>query len=313
MGVTAADAPRSDALAWPAAPWECAAAESHVLLHFDATRGGSGAGKHAKQALKLGLLELTARRRLRAETVRVKRMFGRWGTKTVFVRGEGDGKPLPQTLPHLLAALGEEPAREYELADGSGRRVWGVEPTALVRRIVQRSGGNVRGYVSDVLRPALEGRGWVSRERRRVLGIFPARRWVLTRDGMEAQQDLLWRVEYGNRQMGRLVSEDPARALAFVGLSSAALLLMSDALPHVRRLREVIDEEERRLAPDSAMGMNFAAADGATNLDLSALDSIDAAMDAVDSGVDAGAGSDGGSGDGGDGGGGDGGGGGGGE
>src|SRR3712207_4989676 len=113
----------SGAMAWPAAPWECAAAESYLLLHFDAARGGSDGVRHAKQALKLGLLELTARRRLRVETVRVRRAFWRWGTQAVFVRGDGDGKPLPQTLPPLLAALADEPAREHQLADGTGRRV----------------------------------------------------------------------------------------------------------------------------------------------------------------------------------------------
>ena len=288
---------------WPAAPWECAAAESHVLLHFDAARRGSGAVKHAKQALKLGLLELTARRRLRVETVRVRRMLGRWGTKTVFVRGQGDGKPLPQTLPHLLAALGEEPAQEYEVADGSGRKVWGVEASALVRRILKRSGGKVQGYVFGVLQPALRERGWAAQERYRVLGLFPARRWTLTRSGMEAQGDLLWRVEYGNREMGRMVSEDPSRALAFVGLSGAALLLMSDALPHVQQLRHLLDEEQRRLTSDGMAGTMIVTdggdVDAVASLDLSALDGIDAAMNAVDAGVDAGAGPDGGIGDGG--------------
>ena len=162
---------------------------------------------------------------------------------------------------------------------------------------------------------------------------------------MAAQSDLLWRVEYGNRQLQHLVHDDPQRALAFLGLAGASLLLMSDALPHVRHLRVELEAARRagadysttstgaadstaagsfdtpaglspaassNLALDGLSGLDtlggldsLDALDTLAGLDLSTLDGLDTAMSAVDSGVDSGAGGDGGS----DGGGGDGGGG----
>ena len=75
-------------------------------------------------------------------------------------------------------------------------------------------------------------------QRYRILGLFPATRWVLTPEGSAAQGDLLWRVQYGNRELGRLVDDNPTRAIAFAGLAGAAVLLMDDARPHLLRLRE---------------------------------------------------------------------------
>lgn len=165
-----------------------------------------------------------------------------------------------------------------------------------------------------------------------MLGLFPTTPWTLTPAGIAAQGDLLWRVEYGNRELGRLVDDDPHRALTFSGLSGAAVLLMDDAGPHLQRLRERLAAGSQPpadgagsgiiapsgasgtwdatsvVAPDAlgpssppldlgaAPGMLDAGLDFSAALDLSAFAGVDAAVSAIDAGVDAGAGADGGGG-----------------
>ena len=310
-----------------------------MLLNFaGAFSSNSGvAHRHAKQALKLALLELTTRRWLRTETVAVAGDRGRTTTLTVFTRGESAalaGAGPPETIAPLWAAYESHAPAVHEIAGGSGVQVRGVEAGALVRRILERVGG-LLNYSSRVVFRSLERQGWARWEKYKLLWIIPAVRPVLTRSGMEAQADLLWRIQYGNREFGRLVSVDPQRALAFVGLSGAALLLMSDALPHVRALRDLVETEQRRAAalgqtatPAGALtdssGMTDVGAvdavhfmpavdaadalDAESNLDVSALDHVDlsaldgmnSALSAVDASIDA-AGDGDGSSDGGDG------------
>jgi hypothetical protein len=314
---------------WPASPWECAAPESYLLLHFK---------KHqAKQALKLGVLELIARRQLELVEVLRPRMFGTPKRDSLLVWGPRPKRstmPL-DTLEPLMEVLGEQAGVMYALAEvrADADSATGVLVSDFARAVVRRF-GSVNGYVSNVVRSALEARGWVHREPYRILGVFPAKRWALTPAGLAAQGDLLWRVQYGNRELGRLVDDDPSRAVAFVGLAGASILLMDDARPHLQRLRDRLESGYRSdvgasgdgggIAHSPATTDTGAAADasglssvdlGALDLgaldsalgglDLGALDSLDAAMDAVDAGVDSGAdgGGGGGGGDGGGGGG----------
>ena len=88
----------------------------------------------------------------------------------------------------------------------------GVDVKDFAQAVVKRF-GSVDGYLQQAVRPALQERGWVAPQRYRILGIFPATRWVLTPEGSAAQGDLLWRVQYGNRELGRLVDDDPSRAI----------------------------------------------------------------------------------------------------
>ena len=325
--------PAADPLEWPASPWACSAPESYLLLHFR---------KHdPKQALKLGLLELIARQRLRLVDVARKKAFGRRQKVAALVHPDGSSAgadPLSPSLDPLLDVHRSVPAKPLEVWEETAERgpqpaaqVNGVEVSRFATAAVQRF-GSMDGYIAKIVRPTLVDRGWVARASYRKLGFIPSKRWELTHAGTAAQGDLLWRVEYGNRQLGRLVDDDPTRAVAFVGLAGAAILLMDDARPHLQRLRQRIDEGARAAAADgdddfgdysssgdaaapsgldtsgAALGdvnasmVDFGALDSAlSGLDLSALDGIDAAFDAVDAGVDAGSGgSDGGSDGGGD-------------
>src|SRR5918995_530779 len=140
-----------------------------------------------KEALKLGILELLARHRLRLVEVERKGFLGRRAQASSLIwgtppDGPPDGKPF--ALGTALAPL------------------WDV-------------------YQEQAVRPALQERGWVAPQKYRILGIFPATRWVLTPEGSAAQGDLLWRVQYGNRELGRLVDDDPSRAILFAGLAGA--------------------------------------------------------------------------------------------
>jgi hypothetical protein len=108
-------------------------------------------------------------------------------------------------------------------------------------------------------------------------------------------------VAYGNRELGRLVDEPPERAIAFAGLAGAAVLLMDDARPHLKRLRERLVEGARPEAQAAAAGtvgvdgtpvvggaaLDAAAVPDGGGLDLSGVDLSGVDLSGVDlSGVD---------------------------
>lgn len=321
------------ALEWSATPWEPSAPESYLLLHFQRPE--------PKEALKLAMLELIARHRFRLEEVEQRGFFGRRHKGSVLVHGTSDA-PLSPVLDFLWTVFQRLPVSTFatwrgdpshRAADTAGLEIHGVEVKDYAQAVVKET-GSVEGFLTDRVRPALAERGWIESQRHRVLGLFPTTRWTLTPAGVAAQGDLLWRVEYGNRELGHLVDDDPQRALAFAGLAGAAVLLMDDARPHLQRLRERLAAGSQPTT-DAVGGGIMAASDtsgtwdvtaGATPdalgpanppldlgaapapgtidtgfdfgaaLDLSAFDGIDAAVSAVDAGVDAAAGADGGGG-----------------
>ena len=254
--VSASGRDRRDPMEWPASPWPASAPESHLLLHFSRP--------DAKYALKLAVLELVARGWLQLVEAQKTGLFGRAHKEAVLSRGRraGGGFLLPALLPlwRIFDGLGPKsfvPWQPGSVAPSSSEwqppapvtsmgRARGLAGAAVhkpvrrrqprrasvsgveVRRFalgVVRKLGSVDGYVAKVVRPVLVDRGWVAGECYRVLGVFPSTRWVLTPQGVAAQGDLLWRVDYGNRELGRLVDDAPDRAIAFAGLAGAALLL----------------------------------------------------------------------------------------
>lgn len=349
--------PPPDPLEWPASAWGPSAPESYLLLHFQRPE--------PKEALKLGILELIARRRLRLVEVVQRGLLGRTHKGSVLAQG-ASGAPLSAPLELLWGVFRSQQARTFLIWPGSprpadqsaalsGEEVQGVEVEVYARAVIGET-GSLEGYLSEWVRAALVERGWVQAQRYRMLRLFPATRWVLTPAGVAAQGDLLWRVEYGNRELGQLVDDDPPRALAFAGLAGAAVLLMDDARPHLQRLRQRLaaggqgdatgtgslagaagygaggtvgdapagfaaGEAARDVGatadipsgPQTIPDMGMAGIDAGpdlsgldfsglafSGLDLGALGGLDAAVSAVDAGVDAGAsGADGGGGDGG--------------
>lgn len=360
-----------DPLEWPASPWPASAPESYLLLHFSKPDAKHALKLAVLELVARGWLQLIEVQKSGAFGRKSKDSVLSWGKRA------SAGGSLPPALEPLWQVFDELVARSFTPWPGAGgfvplpeseRHLTSPDPSSLgtrgrARAIVHRplhrrsarsltvSGaevkrfavgvvrefGSVDGYVTKVVRPALVDRSWVVGERYRVLGIFPATRWVLTAEGVAAQGDLLWRVDYGNRELGRLVDDAPERAIAFAGLAGAALLLMDDARPHLQRLRRRLEEGIRAGQAAPAGGVTYIPGDvgigaaaletgaladgldtgaldaagidlggldaGLAGLDLSAFDSIDGAFSAIDGGVDAGAsGADGGAGGGGDGG-----------
>lgn len=254
-------------------PWPLSAPESLVLRE-----GVSGQGP---PALKLAVLELVGRRVLRVESE--PRRLGR----RTWVAAGGGAPPATGALAGLARTYLEETA-------GGRRRL-----EKVVARHLRSHGRSAGRWLEDDVLSALEARGLLARERRRVLGIFPRTTWSRTPAGDAAAADLEGRIVELRREVR--YAADPRDALALVAAAGAAVLLADDAWPLV--------EDLRRRAADGggdagggAVGDGSGAPDVDLDLDLHLdLGSLGDAVDAVDAGVDAGGG-DGGGGDGGGGG-----------
>ena len=298
---------------WPSSRWQLSAPESYVLQN-----GPSASGR---EAFKVALVELVARGSLVLKTVEgPKPLLGRAKDVSVLVQG---GKAPPPERP--LGVVHELLQRVPETTFRDGTRGVPVEKLAEAAR--KRYGAIGRYVAVDVL-PSLVMRGLYARETYKVLLIFSRERYVPTPSGEQAKLDLERWMGVGKEQLSGLVDQDPTRALAYLGLAGAGVLLMSDSFPDLQRLRDRVGSSDGDVgstswivttggSDDDRLDLDFGGLDlsgMSLDFDLSAFDSLDSAFDAIDSGVDAGGGSDSGrDGGGGDRGGGDGGGGGGGD
>ena len=312
---------------WPATPWELTAPESYVLLH-----GPSASGA---ETFKLAVLELVARGFLKLVQVEEASTLGGQHRLDGLVRGARAKPPAEPALASVWTLYASIPTRTF--VDGSE----GVPVDELARE-AQRRYKLLRHFVERVVMSTLLDRGLYTYEHYRIFWFFPASRLVLSPAGANARADLEARLALGREQFGRWVDADPARALGFVGLAGATLLLMSGLYPDLGRLGRHLPERtavaDGEIAPYASVGdtdddrptepaeapaggegaagsITVAGLDPAAlavDFDLSALDSLDSAFGAIDlavesSGGDSGpgeSGSDGGSG-GGNGGGGD--------
>jgi hypothetical protein len=248
--------------------WEGSAPEAYLLLHFAAPEG--------KRALQLAVLELVARRRLRLHPVRRTGARGRAWRDTVLAGGDGPADPLPAPLQTLLDLHAAQPAWRFPVWGGPGAGdewggpgglwVQGVEVRRFVAAVRERF-GSLAGFLAEGLRPALVERGWVHQEPYRALRVIPRKRWALTPGGVAAQRDLRARVAYGDRALEDLVRDDPRRALDFLALAGAALLVMPDALRHASPLYAHLGAQGRAQsvgpAGDGTLVAGDAAASGA--------------------------------------------------
>jgi len=130
---------------------------------------------------------------------------------------------------------------------------------------------------------------------------------VITSAGQAARADLERWLADGQDRFPDWAANDPQRAMAFAAGAGAALLLMPALFPELRRLR-MDSNDDGGLAATAVLygataGADFSDFDTTTfdfgSIDLGALDSMDSAMSAIDSAVDAGGSDGGGSSDGG--------------
>jgi hypothetical protein len=170
--------------------------------------------------------------------------------------------------------------------------------------------------------------GWLFEVRRgRVLWIIPTTRVVYTPSGEEARAELQRWLAVGTRRLSGWADSDPSHALAYAGMAGAALLLMPELFPQLHRLRDqprtydadgglssasavypASDRDDEWNQPGEVPGLELSSLDLSGfdfgSLDFGAFAGLDAAMSAIDAGVDWGGGDAGGGGGGGDGGGG---------
>jgi len=201
------------------------------------------------------------------------------------------------------------------------------------------------GYRDRHVVAALEARGLMTIEARKVVGVFPSKRKAWTATGREAVDELERWLRVGKERLGEWVSDDPSKAFAYTAGAGAAILLMDELYPEFALLGQQLAErrgaggdggvggvpnEDESVGegsgvdaadgdlgglevPDGgiggldsgAFGTDLGGFDlGALEADFGGFEGLDAAFNAVDSGVDAGGGGDGGGGGGGNGGGG---------
>jgi hypothetical protein len=241
--------------------WELTAPESWALMN------GIGA---STQPFKLALTELLMRGALK-----IIESKGRFRGKTVLLT---DGpKAQPPSEP-VLAPI-------WELYRGSKTKTTdqgtGVEVKELAKSAQSKLGG-VSGYVAKYVAPQLRDRGLIEWRAKKVLFVFNSGKWELTPAG-EAQKAELQRIlDEGRSSMEGWVSNDPTRAVAYMGTAGAAILLAPMLFPQLRQLTDI-----------STTDLDFDFSD--SDFDIGSLESIDSAFDAIDSSVDSGSSDSGGS------------------
>lgn len=287
---------------WPRTRWELSAPESYVLLN--------GPGASGAEAFKLALLELVTRGSLRLATGQRKGAFGRRQEVSVLARGERAGAPDEAALSAVWRIFEAQRSQVYE------NGVTGVAVDEFAKAAA-RTYGSIGKYAGTVVLPALSNRGFYRSESYRVLWLFPATRQVLTPQGEAERSELQERLELAEQEFGSLVNRDPRRALAFLALAGASVLLVNELYPDLQRLQAQLGRRPEEGGGDSDVddegdsgeggGLDLAGFDlggfdlGGLSLDfdLSAFEAIGDAFSAIDSGVDSGGGGDSGGGDGG--------------
>jgi hypothetical protein len=239
--------------------WELTAPESWALMN------GVTANT---QPFKLALTELLMRGALKIVEAK-----GRFMGKTVLLT---DGPKAQPPKEPVLAPIWElyRGAKTKTTDQGTG------VPVKELASAAQSKFGGVSGYVAKHVAPALRDRGLVEWRTKKVLFVFNSGKWELTPAGEAKKAELQRTLDEGKANMEGWVANDPTRAVGYMGAAGAAILLAPALFPQLRQLQDV-----------SGADLDF---DFGDDFDVSSLDSMDTAFDAIDSSVDSGS-SDGGS------------------
>lgn len=265
---------------WRGSHWELTAPESYVLV-YGPKAGGS-------RPFKLALMELVAGKCLTLTNAEDSVLFGLWKSRVALLTpGAKHRSPGSRSLSALLDLLDEMSPRTTRAGNV------GI-PVAKFARKARRKYGWLGGYAETEVMPGLVSRGFY--ERQEQLGF-----WKITRAGKAARTELERNLAtHGRERLSLWVDDDPAQALAFLGIAGSSSLLMEELHPDVRRLRERRQTEVGPYlgAEGGAEGDDPEAGWGDTlgDLDLGALDldRLDGALSAIDAAVGSGGGGDGG-------------------
>ena len=297
---------------WPHTRWELSAPASYVLMN--------GAEASGAEAFKLALLDLVTRGALRLTQLERRRAFVL--TEQVSALAQGS-KAVPTEASELRAV--HELYRSRADKDGTE-----AVPVEALAKTAKAHYGSIGKYTHREVLPALVSRGMYRAESYRVLFIFPSTRYVLTEEGTAARAELMRQMVIARQRLPGWVAGDLARAVAFVALAGASLLLVSELYPDLQQLHRELERQQAGDSGSSSSDAGSSSGGGTTSdsdwghepgpegeqgdfafggLDLSAVafdfdfgafESIGEAFSSIDAGVDSGG--DGG-GDGGDGGG----------
>lgn len=294
--------------------WRLSAPESSVLLWGPETRD--------REVLKLALLELVVRKALRLVSVQERRLYF-WTKRTNVLTVD---PPVARRPSRSLQAVIDAHPRLFSYSNGTFGAPIEAWARAVFERYRQRG-----GYVQAEVLPALEERGFFTREQSMRLGMFASTQWMITPAGESASEELsglldTGRVLFGLNTTGSGAAReapDPAQVRAYVDAAGAALLLLRGHYPEIRRQlgrasgRRIggnherhVDgpivvfvggelwwpEDEARVAPSEPTDADAGPLeidDLAENLGPEPFDGIDGAYDAIDAGVDSGEGGDG--------------------
>ena len=264
---------------WPNVLWELTAPESLVLYQGAGAKGGA--------VFKLALLDLVARGVLRLTETEEAGGLGRRRPGAVLTPGATPATPVPSVLAGVVRLFEGCPRRT--LPDGTS----GV-PVADLTQAARRQYKSLDGYVRQDVLPRLIERGLFVSETRRRWGIIPVTQYILTPAGEAARADLKARLALGEHQLVHWIDQEPERAVNFVGFAGAAVLLMPAVLPELRRLRQLSAWSGPSLIYLGSLGSEEAAGlsghDQWLDFDPSALDTLDSASGAIDSGIEQGGG-----------------------
>jgi len=264
---------------WSTTRWEPPGPESYVLLH--------GVDRPDAQPFKLAITELVARGALKLVEIEEPGVFGIRRHVSVLTQGSQRERVPERSLAAVQRIFGE--AKLDSFSDGTiGVTVQDLAVTA------QRRYRPLSAYTMDEVLPALIERGYYAREKRKILGIFPSSRYVLTPSGQAARADLQQRMDVGQAELHGWVRNDRSHALLYVGLAGSSMLLMPMLFADVEELRAEAAslpgvEEPGGIGsgegPLMDPGLNVGA------LDLGAFGGLDAALGAIDAGIESGVGS----------------------
>lgn len=259
------------------------AAEALVLRDPNKAQG--------REALKLTLMELLARRAVHLRQEERKGFLGRV-QRTGYVQLAPDARERAPRRAHVQAVL------DAVAAAGSAGGATMAQLVAQARKVF---GADLSGYQARYVRPALVELGLLEERKEKSLLVFSVTRYRHTPAGEAALRRVEDQVAQA-RSLPAYLDSDPARAAALaLGLGST-ILLLDEMKPHYARLSQAIreragagdsgyvpvstfdDSSERPLDLDSFDGGGFS--EGGFDFDLGAFDALDSSLDAFDSSFD---------------------------
>lgn len=227
-----------------------------------------------REAVKLGLMELLAKRALIVQKAERKGLFGKRQTRVKVASGSRLRKPHMQMLHRALFSVVR---LKWGEADGVTMRV-------LVKGLHKPFGANLQGFVSHYVRRDLIVNGLLEQKTKRFLGMIPYASYQLTAAGKKAHARLDQQMQQA-RTLPKLLASDPAQAAALAIALGGSVLLVEELRPYLEELAGVVRQYG---AGGEGGDAGYGADEELTwELDAEALNALDAGMADLEASFDA--------------------------